>query len=86
MKDDKAKLNSFAFDANSMMLGLKDTIRIVSHFMLPQSCKTFEIREAPAPLLPHVLAGSKVIHPLSCKHDVASDLLTLVSYHELSDK
>ena len=62
-----------------MLLGAKDTTRIVSHFMLPQSCKTFGIREAPAPLLPHVLAGPKVIHPLSCKHDVFSDLLTLVS-------
>ena len=62
-----------------MLLGSKDTTRIVPHFMLPQFCKTFGIREAPAPLLPHVLAGPKVIHPRSCKHDVVSDFFTLVS-------
>ena len=62
------------------MLDSKDITRIVLHFMLPQSYKTFGIREAPAPLLPHVLAGPKVVHPRLCKHDVVSDLLTLVSY------
>lgn len=30
---------------------------------------------------PHIGAGHKVIHPLSCKHDVDSDLLTLASYN-----
>ena len=64
-----------------MMLWSIDTTRIIPHFMLPQSCKTFGIRETPAPLLPHVLAGPKVIHPKSCLHDVVSDLSTLVSYH-----
>ena len=37
------------------------------------------IRGSPPPFLPHVLAGPNVIHPLSYKHDVDSDLLTLVS-------